>query len=45
MLYAAPPSIAAWAQNPMFSGGPQVLQYIATAMHADQEKKPAAPAQ
>jgi hypothetical protein len=46
MLYAAPPSIAAWAQNPLFSGGPQVLQYVATAMHAAQEKKPAAtPAQ
>jgi hypothetical protein len=41
MLYAAPSSIAAWAQDPVFGGGPQVLQYLATAMHADQEKKPA----
>jgi hypothetical protein len=40
MLYAAPPSIASWAQNEDYGGGPQVLQYIATAMHADQEKKP-----
>jgi hypothetical protein len=38
MLYAAPASIAAWAQRPEFGGGPQVLQYVASAMHSSQEK-------